>query len=134
MFVTDEHRIVSGKAFHMVIWGKPIDLCQQKIQHKRKRAYERPFPTQSMLIGRKNQAKFENDCVTRNGHRIKITQPNSMIFISFSSAEDVLTTDVKEYDTVSSQGGKICKFRFFWDTRYIQEQKVYLLTTASEIF
>ena len=39
------------------------------------------------LMGRKNQAKFEN--------RIKITQPNSMILVSFSSAADALFTDVK---------------------------------------
>ena len=42
----------------------------------------------------KNQAKFENDCISRNGHRIKITQPNLMILVSFSSAEDVLSKDV----------------------------------------
>ena len=38
------------------------------------------------LIGRKNQAKFENDCVLTNGHRIKITLSNLMILVSFSSA------------------------------------------------
>ena len=41
----------------------------------------------SSLIGCKNQAKFENDCISRNGHRIKITQPNFMILASFSSAK-----------------------------------------------
>ena len=30
----------------------------------------------SQLIRRKNPAKFENDRISRNGHRIKITQPN----------------------------------------------------------
>ena len=30
----------------------------------------------SSLIGRKNQAKFENDYISRNGHGFKITQPN----------------------------------------------------------
>ena len=25
------------------------------------------------LVGHKNQAKFENDCISRNGHKIKIT-------------------------------------------------------------
>ena len=34
----------------------------------------------------KNQAKFENDCVLKNGHKIKITQSNLMILVSFSSA------------------------------------------------
>ena len=47
----------------------------------------------SSLIGRENQAKFENDCVSRNGHRIQITQPNSMILVSFSCAEDALLID-----------------------------------------
>ena len=48
----------------------------------------------STLIGRKNQAKFENDCISRNGHRIKITKPNLMISVSFSSAIDALTNEV----------------------------------------
>ena len=50
----------------------------------------------SMLIGRKNQAKFENDIkhVSRNAHKIKITQPNSIILASFFYAEDVLFNDV----------------------------------------
>ena len=34
----------------------------------------------------KNQAKFENDCISRSGHRFKITQPNLLILVSFSSA------------------------------------------------
>ena len=38
------------------------------------------------LIGRKNQGKFENDCVLTNGHRIKLTPSNLMILVSFSSA------------------------------------------------
>ena len=38
------------------------------------------------LIGRENQAIYENDCVLTNGHRIKITQSNLMILVSFSSA------------------------------------------------
>ena len=48
----------------------------------------------SSLIGRKNQAKFENDGILRNGHKIKITQPNVMILVSFFSAEDALSNDV----------------------------------------
>ena len=43
----------------------------------------------STLIGRKNQAKFENSI------KIKITQSNSMILVSFSSVEDALFNDVK---------------------------------------
>ena len=57
----------------------------------------------STLTSRKNQVKFENDCVSRNGHKIKIAQPNSMILVSFSSAEDALFNNVKKYDTFSLQ-------------------------------
>ena len=34
----------------------------------------------SSLTGCKNRAKFENDCISRNGHSIKITEPNLMIY------------------------------------------------------
>ena len=54
------------------------------------------FRHNSSLIGRKNQAKFENDCISRNWHRIKITQTNLMILVSFSSAKDALSNDVKK--------------------------------------
>ena len=70
------------------------------------------------LIGRKNQAKFENDCIWRNGHRIKITQANVMILVSFYSAEDDLSNDVKKnHNTFSSQGTENPLFHF-WGTRY----------------
>ena len=36
--------------------------------------------------------------------RIKITEPNSMILVSFSSAEDALTNDVSKHNTFSSKG------------------------------
>ena len=51
----------------------------------------------SSLIGRKKsiQGKFENDCISRNEYRIKITQPNLMILVSFSSAEDALSNGAK---------------------------------------
>ena len=54
----------------------------------------------SSLIGRKNQAKFENDSVSRNGHRIEIIQPNSIILVPFSSAEDALFNYVKKKMTL----------------------------------
>ena len=66
----------------------------------------------SSLIGRKNLAKFENDRISRNGHRIKTTQPNLMILVSFSSAEDVSSNDVNRYNTFSSQGTENPPFRF----------------------
>ena len=61
----------------------------------------------------KNQAKFKNECILRNGHRINITQPNLMIVVSFSSAEDVLSNDVKKCNTFSSQGTENLPFRVF---------------------
>ena len=42
-----------------------------------------------------------------------------MILVSFSSAEDVLSNDVKIYNTFSLQCTEKPPFRFFWDTRYI---------------
>ena len=41
-----------------------------------------------------------------------------MILISFSSAEDVLSNDVKKCDIFSSQSTENPPFCFFWDTRY----------------
>ena len=73
----------------------------------------------SSLIGRKCRAKFENDRISRNGHRIKITQPNWMIEVSFSSAEDTLHNDVKILTTFCSQCTENPPFRFLWDTRYM---------------
>ena len=52
--------------------------------------------------------------ISKNGHRIKIIQPNLMILVSFSSAEEVLSNDVKIYHTFSSQGTENPPFRFFW--------------------
>ena len=71
----------------------------------------------STLIGPKKQAKFENDCILRNGHRIEITQPNSVILVSFSSAKYALNNAVQN-DTFSSQGTENMLFCFFGDTRY----------------
>ena len=68
------------------------------------------------LIGRKNQAKFENDCVLTNGHRIKITQSNLMILVSFSSVEDALSNQCQKYDIFSSQDTENPPFRLFGGT------------------
>ena len=73
----------------------------------------------SSLICRKNEAKFENDCISRSGHRFKITQPNLMILVSFSSAEDALSNDVKKTTTILAH--KVLKIRrssCLWTTRY----------------
>ena len=68
------------------------EMCRDKASTK-------AFPfTISSLVDRKNQAIFENycTCISRKGHRIKITQPNLMILVSFSSGEDALSNDVKK--------------------------------------
>ena len=54
-----------------------------------------------------------------------MTQPNLMILVSFSSAEDALSNDVQKYDIFSSQGTENPPFRFFWDTRYRTKQFLY---------
>ena len=46
-----------------------------------------------------------------------------MISVSFSAGEDALSNDVKTYHTFSSQGTENPVFRFFGDTRYIQNDK-----------
>ena len=97
--------ILRWSNFPDLVENKPIDPWQQKKHHT-------VHIHHSSLIGRKNQAKFENDCISRNGHRINITQPNLMILVSFSSAEDVFSNDVKTYKTFSSQGTKKPPFRF----------------------
>ena len=68
------------------------------------------------LMRRKNPAKFENDCISRNGRRIKSTEPNLMILVSFSSAEDALSNDVKKYTTFRMQGTENPPFRVFFGT------------------
>ena len=67
------------------------------------------------LIGLKNQAKFDNDCISRNAHRIKlfIAQTNVIILVPFSSAEKSFTN----YNTLARKVLKICRSTF-WDTRY----------------
>ena len=67
-------------------------------------------------------------CVSRNVHRIKITQPNSMILVPFSSAEDALFNDVKKYDTFRSQGTKIPPFLFFGTPGIEQHDKLLIKT------
>ena len=74
----------------------------------------------SSLIGPKNPAKFENDRITRNGHRFKITQSTLMIvvkLVSFSSAEDALFnefTDVKNMTFLARKVLEIRRSAFFW--------------------
>ena len=55
---------------------------------------------------KKKRPKFEKDCISRRVHRFKITQPILTIVVSFSSAEDVLSKEVKK------------KIWHFWPARY----------------
>ena len=74
------------------------------------------------LSVQKSSEFFENDCISRSVHRFKITQPNLTILVSFSSAEDVLSNDVKKYEIFGLQGTENPPFRFFWDTWYMKPQ------------
>ena len=120
-------RILSGNNFHNVFGGSPLIRGNKRNtdQWASTRHHMEGFSLHnSSLIGRKNQAKFENDCISRGGHRIKIAQPNLMILVSFSSAEDVLSSDVKEiYNTFCSQGTENPPFRFFFLTPGIFKSK-----------
>ena len=93
---------MSGQAFHKVFWESPMIRGNKRNTDQwasTKHHMEVFSRHNSLLIGHKNQAKFENDCISRNGHRFKITQPNLMILVSFSSAENALSIDVKKYNT-----------------------------------
>ena len=111
IIATDEWKIVSGKGLSYGVLVKPIDLKFWTMSHmpvfrlhcffgwqdqwaSPKHHMKGHSRHNSLIIGRKNQAKFENYCVSRNGLRIKITQPNSMILASFSSAEDALLFNI----------------------------------------
>ena len=49
----------------------------------------------SHLTGAKIERNSKNDIISRNGHRIKIIQPNLMIYVSFFPAEDALSNAMK---------------------------------------
>ena len=51
-----------------------------------------------------------------NGHRIKITQSNLMILVSFSSAGVAWFEDVKRYGTFRSQATENPPFRYWFDS------------------
>ena len=100
-------------------WGSPLIRVNKRYSISGNRHIWRTFPTQSMFIHRKYQAKFENESVSRNRHTYnQIAQSNSMILVSFSSAEDALFNDVKKYTIFRSQGTENLPLRFFLDTRY----------------
>ena len=70
----------------------------------------------SLVVKIKRNLKI--DCISKSRHRFKITQPNLMILVSFFSAEDALSNDVKKDEIFSSQGTENPPFRFLGDTRY----------------
>ena len=123
IFETDERWIMSGIAFHFNALGNPVEPCffcwhgsMTSPQNTTMKGHSQHNPS---LIAGKNQVKFENDCVLTDGHRIKITQSNLMIFVSFSSTRVAWFEDVKRYGTCRSQATENLPFRFLWDTRYI---------------
>ena len=112
---------MKGKAFHTVFCGSPLihgSFVTTDQWASPKHLMEALSRHNSSFIGRKNQAKFFNDCISRSGHRFKITQPNLMILVSFSFVEDALSNDVKKYEIFSSQGTENPPFHFWGDTRY----------------
>ena len=97
IFATDEQRIVSGKVFHTALWRSPLIRGNKRNTYQwasTKHHYGRFFPTQFLAHQSQISRVFENDCISRNEYRIKITQPNLMILVSFSSAEDALSNGV----------------------------------------
>ena len=122
-FATDERRIMSGIAFHYNALGNPVEpyfFCWHGSTGFPKTQQWKAIPN---IILRssvpKNQAKFENYCVLSHGHRIKITQSNFIILVSFSPAGVAWFENVKRYGTFRSQATESPPFRFLWDTRYI---------------
>ena len=65
----------------------------------------------SSLIGRKNPTKFEMTAF-QEWHRFKITQPNVTILVSFSSAEDALSNDIKNVKFLAYKVLKFCRSAF----------------------
>ena len=112
---------MAGQTFHTVFCGSPLIRGNKRNTEQwasRGQCMDFLSRQNSALIGPKNPAKFENDCISRSVHRFKITQQNLTILVSFSSAEDVLSNDVKKYEIFGLQGPENLLFRFFWDTRY----------------
>ena len=61
-----------------------------------------------------NEEKMDNDYVLRNDHRIKTTQPLSMIFVSFFSEDNVLSDEINICYIFEYQSNENWAFRFFW--------------------
>ena len=97
---------MSGKAFHTVFCGSPLIRASFLLPWinglPQNTVWKAFFPRHnSSLISRKNQAKFENYCISRRWHRFIITQPNLMILVSLSSAENASSNAVKNLTFVA---------------------------------
>ena len=63
-----------------------------------------------------NEDKIDNDFVLRNDHRIKTTQPISMILVSFFSEDNVLSDEIKICYISEYQSNENQAFRLLGDT------------------
>ena len=70
------------------------------------------------LKSHENEEKIENYYVLRNDHRIKTTQPISMILLSFFSEDNVYLMKWKKCYIFEYQSNENRAFRFLGDTRY----------------
>ena len=61
-----------------------------------------------------NEEKIDNDYVLRNDHRIKTTQPISMILVSFFSEDNVLSNEIKICYIFEYEITKITRSAFFF--------------------
>ena len=74
-----------------------------------------------------NEDKSDIDYVLRNDHRIKTTQPLSIILVSFFSEDNVLSGEIKIcYNLWNIRVTEIQACRFFGDTRYSFPSSLYL--------
>ena len=62
-----------------------------------------------------NEEKIDNDVIFRNDHRIKTTQPISMMLVSFFSEDNVLSDEMKIcYSIFEFQSNEYEAFRCSW--------------------
>ena len=121
IFATDERIIMSGIAFHYNALGNSVEpcfFCWHGSMGFPKTQQWKAIPN---IILRPSVTKIKQNLkmtVLTNGHRIKSTQSNLMILVSFSSAGVAWFEDVKRYGTFRSQATKNLPFRFLWDTWY----------------
>ena len=64
------------------------------------------------LKSHENEEKIDNDYVLRNDHRIKTTQPISIILVSFFSEDNVLSDEIKKNATYVFEYLRLCLSSF----------------------